>query len=100
MLHTTDTAGTPTVIRREAYVVLDYMVYTVYFTFDLDPAKTRVLNKMSLRRNTGVPAQPLRLDGGDLNLARVMLNGGGCSFKMDGETLVLGNFFFFNDRLT
>ena len=46
---------------------------------------------MSLRRNTDVPAQPLRLDGEDLNLARVMLNGGGCSFKMDGETLVLGN---------
>ncbi len=35
--------------------------------------------------------KPLRLDGEDLNLARVLVNGAGCSFKMDGETLVLEN---------
>lgn len=60
-------------------------------TFDLDPAKTRVLNKMRVRRNTEVPAQPLRLDGDELNLARVLVNGGGTSFKMDGDQLVLEN---------
>ena len=60
-------------------------------SFDLDPVKTRVLNKMHLRRNPDVPAQALRLDGEDLNLARVLVNGAGCSFKMDGQTLVLEN---------
>ncbi|TXH88359.1 MAG: aminopeptidase N [Rhodoferax sp.] len=91
MLHTTDTAGTPTVIRREAYAAPAYLVDTVDLTFDLDPAKTRVLNKMALRRNPNVAAQPLRLHGEDLNLARVLVNGAGTSFKMDGSTLVLEN---------
>ncbi|MEZ5703463.1 MAG: hypothetical protein R3E42_18145 [Burkholderiaceae bacterium] len=50
-----------------------------------------MLNKMRVRRNPDVPAQALRLDGEDLNLARVMLNGAGCSFKLDGNTLVLEN---------
>ena len=47
MLHPTDTAGTPSVIRREAYAAPAYLVDTVDLSFDLDPAKTRVLNKMT-----------------------------------------------------
>jgi aminopeptidase N len=81
----------PTPIRREAYAAPAFWIDTVDLTFDLDPAKTRVLNKMRLRRNPDVAAQPLRLDGEDLNLARVLINGGGTSFKMDGKQLVLEN---------
>ena len=81
--------GPATVIRREDYAAPAYWIDTVDLSFDLDPAKTRVLNRMRLRRNPAVAPQPLRLDGEDLNLARVLLNGGGCSFKMDGQTLVL-----------
>ncbi|WP_234266792.1 aminopeptidase N [Hydrogenophaga sp. NFH-34] len=81
--------GPATVIRREDYTPPAYWVDTVELIFDLDPAKTRVLNRMRLRRNPDVPAQALRLDGDDLNLARVLVNGQGCSFKMDGSTLVL-----------
>jgi aminopeptidase N len=44
-----------------------------------------VLNKMRVRRNPDVPAQPLRLDGEELNLARVLVNGQGASFKMEGQ---------------
>ncbi len=84
-------AGQVTVIRREDYTAPAYWIDTVDLSFDLDPAKTRVLNRMRLRRNPDVAPQPLRLDGEELNLARVMLNGGGCSFRMDGETLVLEN---------
>jgi aminopeptidase N len=83
--------GQPTAIRREAYAAPAFWIDTVDLTFDLDPAKTRVLNKMRLRRNPDVAAQPLRLDGEDLNLARVLVNGGGTSFKMDGNQLVLEN---------
>ncbi len=83
--------GTPTVIRRADYAPPAFWIDTVDLSFDLDPAKTRVLNKMSLRRNADVAAQPLRLDGEELNLARVLVNGQGTSFKMDGDTLVLEN---------
>ena len=83
--------GPATVIRREDYAAPAYWIDTVDLSFDLDPAKTRVLNRMRLRRNPAVAPQPLRLDGEDLNLARVLVNGGGCSFKMDGQTLVLEN---------
>jgi len=80
-----------TTIRRGDYTPPAFWIDTVELAFDLDPAKTRVLNKMTLRRNPDVPAQALRLDGEELNLARVLVNGAGTSFKMDGEKLVLEN---------
>ena len=83
--------GPTTVVRREDYAPPAYWIDTVELTFDLDPAKTRVLNRMTLRRNAAVAAQPLRLDGEELNLARVLVNGAGCSFKMDAGQLVLDN---------
>ena len=78
-------------IRRVDYTAPAFWIDTVDLTFDLDPSKTRVLNKMRVRRNSDVAAQALRLDGEDLNLARVMVNGAGTSFKMDGKQLVLEN---------
>jgi aminopeptidase N len=83
--------GPTTVVRREDYAAPAWWIDTVDLTFDLDPAKTRVLNRMTLRRNAAVPVQALRLDGEELNLARVLVNGAGCSFKMDGGQLVLDN---------
>jgi aminopeptidase N len=83
-------ATTP-LIKRADYAPPAYWIDTVDLSFDLEPAKTRVLNKMQVRRNADVPAQPLRLDGDELKLARVMVNGQGCSFKMDGDTLVLAD---------
>jgi len=83
--------GQTKAIRRVDYTAPAYWIDTVDLTFDLDPTKTRVLNKMRVRRNPDVPAQALRLDGEELNLARVMVNGGGSSFKMDENQLVLEN---------
>jgi aminopeptidase N len=83
--------GKSTVIHRENYSPPAYWIDTVTLTFDLDPAKTRVLNKMSLRRNPDVAAQPLKLIGDELNLARVLVNGQGASFKMESNLLVLNN---------
>ena len=79
------------VINRADYMAPAYWVDTVDLCFDLDPLKTRVLNKMRLRRNPDVPAQPLKLDGEELNLARVLVNGQGTTFKMEGHQLVLEN---------
>ncbi len=110
MMKMRDGQGQAVVTRREAYAVPDFLIDTVDLTFDLDPAKTRVLNKMRLRRNPAAQPTPdlapasdgtvnenndfapaLRLDGEDLNLARVLVNGQGTSFKMDGGQLVLEN---------
>jgi aminopeptidase N len=85
-----ETAGA-TAVHRGDYAAPPYFIDAVDLTFDLDPIKTRVLNKMTLRRNPAVAAQALRLDGEDLNLARVLVNGQGTSFKMDGNRLVLEN---------
>jgi len=83
--------GQTKAIRRVDYTAPAFWIDTVDLTFDLDPTKTRVLNKIRVRRNPDVNAQALRLDGEELNLARVMVNGGGTSFKMDGNQLVLEN---------
>jgi aminopeptidase N len=83
--------GQASVVRREDYTAPSHFIDAVELTFDLDPAKTRVLNRMHLRRNAALPAQALRLDGDELNLARVLVNGQGASFKMDGNQLVLEN---------
>ena len=86
MLQLNDEGPGVTLVRREAYSPPAYLIDTVDLTFDLDATKTRVLNRMTLRRNTGVAAQPLKLDGEDLNLARVLVNGQGTSFKMEGSS--------------
>ncbi len=83
--------GQGNVIYRADYQAPAYWIDSVELCFDLDPAKTRVLNKMKLRRNLDVPAQPLRLDGEELNLARVLVNGQGASFKLEPAQLVLEN---------
>lgn len=91
MLQLRDGQAPATAIHRADYQAPAWWIDTVDLTFDLDPAKTRVLNKMRVRRNPDVAAQPLRLDGDELNLARVLVNGAGTSFKMDGDQLVLEN---------
>ncbi|MEY4910780.1 MAG: hypothetical protein RL761_443 [Pseudomonadota bacterium] len=83
--------GQAIAINRLDYTAPAYWIDTVDLTFDLDPAKTRVLNKIHVRRNTAVEVQPLKLDGDELNLSRVLVNGQGCSFKMEGNRLVLDN---------
>jgi aminopeptidase N len=86
-----ESAGQAIAINRLDYTAPAYWIDTVDLTFDLDPAKTRVLNKMHVRRNAAVDVQPLKLDGDELNLSRVLVNGQGCSFKMEGSRLVLDN---------
>jgi aminopeptidase N len=83
-------ASASVLISRADYAPPAFWIDTVDLSFDLDPAKTRVLSKMRVRRNPdAAPDAPLRLDGDELNLARVLVNGAGCSFKMDGGALVL-----------
>ena len=71
------------------YTAPAFWIDSVDLTIDLDPTKTRVLNKMRVRRNPEVPVQALQLDGKELNLARVLVAGQGTSFKM--ETMANGD---------
>ena len=83
--------GQSLVTRREDYKVPGFWIDAIDLVFDLDPTKTRVLNTMTFRRNVESPLQALRLDGEDLNLSRVLLNGQGTSFKIEDDQLVLEN---------
>lgn len=83
--------GHSKIIYRADYQPPPFWIDSVDLTFDLDPAKTRVLNRMRVRRNPDVPPQALRLDGEELNLARVLVAGQGSSFKLEDNQLVLEN---------
>ncbi|WHZ12955.1 MAG: Membrane alanine aminopeptidase N [Burkholderiaceae bacterium] len=76
---------------RSDYRAPAYWIDTVELCFDLDPAKTRVLNRMKLRRNPDMPQGPLRLDGEELDLSRVLVNGQAASFRFEDGRLVLDN---------
>ncbi|MBL0420228.1 aminopeptidase N [Ramlibacter sp. AW1] len=83
--------GQTAVIHRADYRPPAFWIDSVELCFDLDPQKTRVLNRMRLRRNPSMPAEALRLHGEELNLARVLVNGQGASFKLEDSHLVLEN---------
>ncbi|RZI83546.1 MAG: aminopeptidase N [Rubrivivax sp.] len=83
--------GTAHLIRRENYAAPAFWIKTVDLTFDLDPAKTLVINKMTLERNAEQPGAALRLDGEDLNLTRVLVDGESVSFRVEDQQLVLDN---------
>jgi aminopeptidase N len=80
---------TTTTTRLADYTAPAFWIDSVDLTIDLDPIKTRVLSKMRVRRNPDVPAEALKLDGKELNLARVLVAGQGTSFKM--ETMANGD---------
>ena len=91
MLQLRDGQAQPVATRREDYAAPAWWIDTVDLSFDLDPTKTRVLNRMHIRRNPEMPAGPLRLDGDELNLARVLVDGQGASFRMEADQLVIDN---------
>ncbi len=81
--------GTAPLVRRSDYAAPAYWIRAVDLTFDLDPAKTMVVSRMQVERNTEVAAQPLRLHGEELNLTRVSVNGASVSFRHEDAALVI-----------
>jgi aminopeptidase N len=81
--------GSTTPVRRSDYTAPAFWIRTVDLRFDLDPAKTMVISTMRVERNAAVPAQPLRLNGEDLTLTRVLVNGASVSFRHDNGELVI-----------
>lgn len=81
-------------IRRLDYTPPAYWIDKVDLTLDLNPCKTRVLNRMRVRPNPEVEAgQALRLNGEKLDLVRVLIDGQGATFRLEetprGNQLVI-----------
>src|SRR5260221_8215527 len=70
-----DTPPQPT--RLADYRPPDFLVDTVDLVFDLDEADTHVTSHLTLHRNrqAATPGAPLRLDGDDLELVALALDG-------------------------
>jgi len=63
-------------VRRADYRPPDFLLERVALEFDLDPALTYVSATLDVRRNPVVGgAAPLRLDGEDLELALIAIDG-------------------------
>lgn len=65
---------TPKMIKLSDYKAPDYLVETIDLTFHLDSTKTLVQSKMKMKSNNTTKA-PLVLNGEELNLISVKLNG-------------------------
>ena len=83
--------GTAPLIRREDYAAPAYWIRKVDLSFDLDPAKTLVINRMQIERNPAAAAGPLRLHGVDLALTRCLADGQSVSFRHEEGLLVIDN---------
>ena len=83
--------GTAALIRREDYTPPAFWITSVDLTFDLDPTKTMVVNRMRLRRNPQAASGPLRLHGEELNLTRLLADGASVSFRHEDGMLVIDN---------
>ncbi|MDZ7841943.1 MAG: aminopeptidase N [Gammaproteobacteria bacterium] len=80
----------PVTVRLEDYRPPDYVVDEVDLLFRLDPGATRVHARLKCRR-AGAHDRPLRLDGEDLELSRVLL---------DGRELAADDYRLTDDSLT
>ena len=75
-------------IRREDYRPPDWLVPQIRLDFDLDAERTRVRATLSVERN-GAHDRPLRLDGDEVKLISVKVEGSDVDQRIDGEQLVV-----------
>ena len=75
-------------IRREDYRAPDWLVPEISLQFDLGIETTRVRATLKVERN-GEHDRPLRLDGSELELVSVSIDGKLVEHRMDGPALVL-----------
>jgi aminopeptidase N len=81
----------PRPVRLKDYRPPDWLIETVDLDVSLDPSATRVRAKLKLRPNGGATPAPLVLDGEELKLR---------SLALDGEALSDGRFVATPERLT
>jgi len=82
---------TPQTIYRKDYTPPSYLVDTVELGFDLDPARTVVANRLTLRRNPAASGRAIELHGEDIELV---------ALRMNGKTLTGADYLLANNLLT
>nr|WP_314543561.1 aminopeptidase N [uncultured Massilia sp.] len=85
---------TPLTIYRKDYTAPSYLVDTVELGFDLDPRRTVVANRLTLRRNPASAQREIELFGEDIELVAIRLNGkalGERDYSIDGTVLRIAN---------
>ncbi|OMP96971.1 aminopeptidase N [Raoultella terrigena] len=76
---------------RHDYRAPDYLISDIDLTFDLDAAKTVVTAESKVSRHAAASDVPLRLDGEDLTLVSLQVNGQPWSdYKEENNQLVIG----------
>jgi aminopeptidase N len=66
---------TPQTIYRQDYTPPSYLVDTVELGFDLDPLRTIVASRLTMRRNPASAQREIELHGDKLNLVAIRMNG-------------------------
>ncbi|HET8701248.1 MAG TPA: aminopeptidase N, partial [Nitrococcus sp.] len=84
----------PTAVYRRNYTAPDYLVEHVALHFDLRQEQTTVHARLAVRRNgsESAPPQPLRLNGVDLELLGLTLDGtplAAKDYRLDPEGLTI-----------
>ncbi|MES3023648.1 MAG: aminopeptidase N [Pseudomonadota bacterium] len=85
---------TPATIYRQDYLPPSYLVDTVELGFDLDPARTIVASRLTMRRNPDSAERAIVLCGENLELVALRMNGktlGKRDYSVDGKTLRIAN---------
>ncbi|THC45696.1 aminopeptidase N [Massilia sp. Mn16-1_5] len=83
---------TPQTIYRKDYTPPSYLVETVELGFDLDPARTIVANRMTLRRNPDSAQREIELYGENLELVALRMNGNTLTdqdYRIEGSLLTI-----------
>ncbi|MBW0008044.1 MAG: aminopeptidase N [Sphingomonas sp.] len=75
-------------IRREDYRPPDWLIPELKLDFDLGIDRTRVRATLSVERNDG-HARPLRLDGDEVKLLSVLVDGTDGKWRLEGDQLVV-----------
>jgi aminopeptidase N len=81
-------------IYRNDYTPPSYLVETVELGFDLDPARTIVANRMTMRRNPDSAHAEIALYGENIALVALRMNGktlGRRDYRLDGNLLRIPN---------
>ena len=85
--------GQPKAIHLKDYEAPNYLVETTELHFDLGEEATTVTSKLEVRRNPqGSGSSELTLDGSDLELVEVSIDGralSGNEYRLEDETLTL-----------
>ncbi|MDB5746408.1 MAG: pepN [Massilia sp.] len=83
---------TPQTIYRKDYTPPSYLVDTVELGFDLDPARTIVANRMTMRRNPDSAQREIALYGENLELVALRMNGkllAANDYRIEGSLLTI-----------